>query len=73
MIDIHTGDFYIQKYVCKAKVFAEALEPTIKRYILSIKMLTMDNGGENNLLRTIVDELKLYNRHAYCSGEKGTL
>ena len=73
MIDIHTGDFYIQKYDRKAKGFAEALKLTIKRYRLSIKTLTMDNGGENNLLHTIIDESKLYNCHAYCSGEKGTL
>jgi len=33
----------------------------------------MDNGGENNLLYTIINENKLYNCHAYCSGEKGTL
>ena len=33
----------------------------------------MDNGDEDNLLHIIVNESKLYNCHAYYSGEKETL
>ena len=73
LIDIHTGDFYIQKYNRKALGFAKALQESIRKYRISIKTLTMDNGGENNLLHTIVNKTRLYNCRAYCSGEKGTL
>ena len=73
LIDIHTGDFYIRKYDRKAKGFSYALNEIMMMNDLRVNTLTMDNGGENNLLHTVVDESKLYNCHAYCSGEKGTL
>ncbi|MCK5867188.1 MAG: hypothetical protein KAG14_02200, partial [Mycoplasmataceae bacterium] len=60
--------------VCrKAMIFSKALAEIILKHKLFINDLIMDNGGENNLLHTIVNEYKLYNCHAYCFGEKGTL
>ncbi|WKX02191.1 hypothetical protein [Candidatus Mycoplasma mahonii] len=35
--------------------------------------LTMDNGGENNLIHEIIKRSKLFNCNPYYLGEKGTL
>ncbi len=73
MIDICTGKFYSAFYDRTMIGFAAALKKIIDVEKIKINTLTMDNGGENNLIHTVVDETKLYNCHAYCSGEKGTL
>lgn len=73
LIDLHTGKFYIRLYNRTMQGFRNALKELMLINDIRINTLTMDNGGENNLLHEIVDVSKLYNCHAYCSGEKGTL
>ena len=73
LIDIHTGDFYLGFYDRTMEGFKNTLSKIIVNHDLKINTLTMDNGGENNLIWTIIDKSKLFNCHPYCSGEKGTL
>ena len=73
MIDISTGDFYSGLYNRTMQGFANTFAVVIKNNDLKINTLTMDNGGENNLLFTILPFEKLYNCKPYNSGQKGTL
>lgn len=73
LIDIATGDFHSRFYDRTMYGFKKSLEELIKIHNLKIKTLTMDNGGENNLIGTIIENSKLFNCHPYNSGEKGTL
>ena len=73
LIDICTGKFYIRFYDRTMEGFRDALLYVIKKHKLNIKTLTMDNGGENNLLHEILPKEIMFNCHPYCSGEKGTL
>lgn len=67
------GKRYARKYDRTMKGFCAALKYLIRKHKIKINTLTMDNGGENNLLGTIIEPHKLFNCHPYCSGEKGTL
>ncbi len=73
MIDINTGDFYSKFFNRKMTGFRDAFRSIIEENNLAINTLTMDNGGENNLLHEVIDKSKLFNCHPYSSGEKGTL
>lgn len=73
LIDIKTGDFYCRKYDRTAKGFKNSLASIISSNKLKILTLTMDNGSETKLLHELLPTSKLFNCHAYCSGEKGTL
>lgn len=73
LIDIHTGDFYSAFYKRDMLSFKNAFKNIIETNNLTIETLTMDNGGENNLLHEILPREIMYNCHPYSSGEKGTL
>lgn len=73
LMDIHTGDFYSRFYNRTMQGFKDALSELIVKHDLKINTLTMDNGGENNMIWKVVDKSKLFNCYAYCSGQKGTL
>ena len=73
LIDIHTGNFYVEIYNRTMQGFAKALQSIVSINKLKIKTLTADNGGENNLLHWVVQRSKIYNCRPYCSGDKGTL
>lgn len=73
LIDIHNGNFYSKFYDRTMQGFKNALKDIINDENIVINTLTMDNGGENNLLHEIVPKDKMYNCDPYCSGQKGTL
>ncbi|MCK5866802.1 MAG: hypothetical protein KAG14_00240, partial [Mycoplasmataceae bacterium] len=73
LIDIHTGDFYSALYDRTMRDFAKTFARIIKNNVLEINTLTMENGGENNMLSTVLEFDKLFNCKPYNSGQKGTL
>lgn len=73
LIDIHNGNFYSAFYNRTMIDFKDVLKALIDENNQEIKTLTMDNGGENNMLHEIISRDKMFNCHPYCSREKGTL
>jgi len=53
------------------EVFKEAFKFIIKKHNLSIKTLTMDNGGENNKLHEILPKEIMFNYTLIAQEKKG--
>ena len=73
LIYIHTENFYSEFYKIDMFSSKETLKEIIQTNNLIIKTLTMDNGGENNLLHKIINREKTFNCHPYSFSEKGIL
>ena len=65
------GKFYIRFYDRAMEVFKEAFKFIIKKHNLSIKTLTMDNGGENNKLHEILPKEIMFNYTLIAQEKKG--
>lgn len=73
LLNMKTGELYIKIYNRTMQGFRNAIWEIITENNLIINTLTIDNGGENNLLGTIIDPKKIYNCDPYCSSQKGSI